>query len=498
MNKKVKGILMGAGIALGVLVIGVSVAYGFLGNPPKLSREVTVLEELLPQDAVSYVVFADIDGIAKLYGRSKMKRLARKLGIEEDFENLEQVRKLNERTNGKFWDILGSRFIYASFDGGAKLLVSQPRWNVRTFFRAVLGRGRQSEAEGLPYAVFAAGSAAAFAGDYFWYANSEKLLLSAIKIAVRNIKEEDAFPRSENNLVYGLTRKRGKHLTFDEFRWSVYKGNYGLEAAFEIERPGGVLGSFIAGIERPSDYTRVPDDAFFFVNLTGVNPGQAWNAAKVLARQEGTEEILVSSGVQKPIVSLAADAGDEVLFLMQGWNVDLWYAPARWVFSAEVSSIESIKAWEVLVPWLFEPSQTDTILRHQDVNYHAVGFGEDLPPIAYLMYNERLTLSSDTALIPWVLDAWSRGKTINNSQKFLDACEAAAIANPIVYLDWPVFKEALKDYLGYAADRSSGFTPADVEAKMFPLLDGLELKAILVDADKDGETLVFTVRTVEE
>ncbi|MBD3284826.1 hypothetical protein GF359_00615, partial [candidate division WOR-3 bacterium] len=202
MKKRIKKLLIGLGIAFGVLIAGVSVAYGFLGTPPELKREVGALEELLPEGVVSYVVFSDLDAAAKLYKSSRLKRLVRKLDIDEDFDNLPQVRNINERTNGRFWDIIGSRFLIANYTSDRKLLISQPRWNVRTFFRAILAKGRQGDFQGIPYSVFPDGSATAFAGEYFWYASSQKLLLSALRIAASaSITEEDPFPvRSEKSL----------------------------------------------------------------------------------------------------------------------------------------------------------------------------------------------------------------------------------------------------------------------------------------------------------
>ena len=501
MNKKVKGLILGVGIPLGVLIVGVSVAYGFLGTPPKLARDITAVEELLPQDAVSYVTFSNIDALAKLYGNSKMKRLARKLGIEEDFENLDQVKKLNDRTNGKFWNILGKRFVYATYaeDGEKeKLLVTEPRWNVRTLWRVVLGKGSQSESNGIPYSVFTDGSAAAFAGGFFWYSTNEDLLLSALEVASSNAKDEKTFPVSEVSLIYGLTRKDSKHLTFDEFRWSVYEKDKSLEAGFELDDPGGVLGDFISGIKSPADYSKIPDDAALFVNLAGVDPYKAWKAATAIARTEGTETVLASVEMEKPITTLATDIGDEVFFIMQGWNTDLWYGPANWLISAKVSSDQSSKAWESVANWLFSTALTDTTLEYRQMSYRTMGFGEDLPPISYLSYNSRLTLSSDTTLVPWILDAWSSGSTIDNSREFKTDCRSGGIDKPVAYINWPLLKQALKEYLLYAGDRTSGFTPADVEAKIFPLLDGLELSSILVDTDKDGETLSFTLKGVKQ
>jgi len=501
-KKRIKTLLTSLGITFGVLIVGLSVAYGVLGTPPDLAREVTVLEELLPEGAKSYVAFPDLDAAAKLYGRSRLKRLARKLGIEEDFENLEQVRRLNERTNGRFWDIIGSRFITASYTNNRKLVISQPRWKVKTLFRAVLERGRKGEYQGIAYSVFPDGSAVAFAGDYFWFATSEKLLKTALRIAASSsVTEEDAFPvRSEGYLIYGVSRKRGEHLAFDEFRYLVYTDEKGLAASLEVDRPSGVLGDFIRDLKPPSDYSRIPHDAYLFINLAGVNPDAAWENATKLAKRNKTETSLAIVDMEEPMATLAEDAEDEVLFCMQGWDVDLWYAPALWTLSVKASSASSYSAWEALIPQVFGEGWEDVSSTHRNVSYNAVHSTDSLaefPPLAYFMFDGALTISSDTNLVPWILDANSAGNTMAASTEFRSRCSAAGVPNPIFYLDWNPFKEELKDYLLYAADRILGFTPSDVERKIFPLLDGLEITAVLADVDKDGESLVFTIRGVK-
>jgi len=51
-----------------------------------------------------------------------------------------------------------------------------------------------------------------------------------------------------------------------------------------------------------------------------------------------------------------------------------------------------------------------------------------------------------------------------------------------------------KEYLIYAADRTSGFTPANVEQNLFPILDAFEMNALLVGMEHKGNTLEFTIR----
>jgi len=112
-----------------------------------------------------------------------------------------------------------------------------------------------------------------------------------------------------------------------------------------------------------------------------------------------------------------------------------------------------------------------------------------LPREAYL------TVASDSALVPWILEAQAASMTLDKSEEFAAYCGTAAIKKPVAYVNWPMFKEALKEYLIYAADRTSGFTPANVEGKLFPLLDALEMKALLVEMEHKGKTLAFTIRS---
>lgn len=495
MKKWLKGVLTGVGIILGVIEVGVGVAYAALGVPPKLTRKVTTLEELLPRDVESYAVAADFDRIEKLYRHSQLGRTARSLGIEEDFYNLEDVAKLKERTHGNFLNLLGSRFLYADYGKQGKLLITEPRGIVKVFWRAVLARGIQKKTGEIPYSLMADTSAVAFAGDHFWFASSEELLKDALRIASsETLQEERDFPRAtEKPLAYGVSRKPGKYLEFNELRWQVLEGQYDLEAMIEIDKPDGILGGFVANIHEPQDYSKIPQDAAIFVNLSGVDPYKAWREAEKMALDEGTDEVLSEIGKEKQFTIIATDLEDEAFFVFQGWDVDLWYGPARWLGSIKASSPRTIDNWNQLVPWLF-PQAWDTALSYANVDYDYLDFGEDLPHLAYLSLGNDVIFTSDTALLHHALDSRTSGNTIANTNEFREECKAVGIPKPVAYLSWPRFKEALKPYLLYAADRTTGFTPADVEAKLFPMLDAVTIKALVLAASGNGKTLTLTLR----
>jgi hypothetical protein len=496
MNKTLKWILIGAGAGLGVLVIGAGVAYAVMTDTPDLEREVGVLEELLPKGPVSYVVGADLNAAEKLYRRSKIGHLARKYEIDKDFSSLEKVSKVQEQTKGRFWDVVGARFIYARYGEENYLIITQPGWKVKAMWRTILASGEKKEPGEIPYTVFPNGTACFFAGDYFWYASSEKLLLSALKIALSAEVQENAFPGKEKEkvLAYGLSRKPGKYLAFDEARWVIEEGEKGLQAKIEIDKPGGVIGGFIAEARPPRDYSRIPADAALFISLAGVNPYRAWKEAGTLSSKEGITEVLGDFDIEKEFAQMAVDLEDEAMFIMQGWDVDRWYAPACWLISAKAGSERSLESWVALAPWFF-PYAWDTTLTHGEVTYTMLDLGEDLPPITYLFNNSYLTVTSDSALVPWLLDAYSAGLTLKGSEDFAAFKEAAGITEPVAYVNWPLFKEALKEYLIYAADRTAGFTPANVEQKLFPILDAFEMKALLVGMEHDSNNLTFTIRS---
>ena len=498
MNKTLKWILIGAGAGLGVLVIGAGIAYAVMTDTPDLEREVGVLEELLPKGSVSYVVGADLNRAGRLYKSSKIGHLARKHDIEKDFANLGRIAKVQEQTKGRFWDVLGARFIYARYGEKNHLIITQPGWKVKAMWRTIIASGEKKEPGEIPYTVFSNGTAAFFAGDYFWYASSEKLLLSALNLASSDDVEEKVFPRQGNTqpLAYGLSRKQGKYLVFDEARWVIQEGTKGLEVKVEIDSPSGVIGGFIAAAEPPRNYSRIPADAALFVSLTGVNPYRAWKEAGMLSSEEGITEVLGDFEIEKEFARIAVDLGDEVLFIMQGWDTDRWYAPARWLISAEAGSERSFKSWAALAPWFF-PYAWDTTLTHGEVTYTMLDLGEDLPPIIYLFNESYLTVTSDSALVPWMLDSYTAGLTLKGSEDFAAYREAAGIPKPVAYVNWPLFKEALKEYLIYAADRTAGFTPANVEQKLFPILDAFEMKALLVGVEHEGNTLTFTIRSAK-
>ncbi|TKJ43725.1 hypothetical protein CEE36_03295 [candidate division TA06 bacterium B3_TA06] len=496
MNKTIKWILIGAGAGLGVLVIGAGVAYAVMTDTPDLEREVGVLEELLPKGPVSYVVGADLNAAEKLYRNSKIGHLARKHEIDKDFSSLEKVSKVQEQTKGRFWDVLGARFIYARYGEENYLIITQPGWKVKAMWRTIITSGEKKEAGEIPYTVFTGGTAAFFAGDYFWYASSEKLLLSALKIAMSEDVEERAFPRDHDDepLAYGISRKPGKYLVFDEARWLIQEGAKGLEVKVEIDSPSGVIGGFIANAKPPEDYSKIPADAALFINLTGVDPYRAWKEAGMLSSEEGITEVLGDFEVEKEFARIAVDLEDEAMFIMQGWDVDRWYAPARWLISVKAGSERSFESWVALTPWFF-PAAWDTTLTHGEVAYTMLDLGEDLPPISYLFNNSYLTVTSDSALVPWILDAYSAGLTLKGSEDFAVLRVAAGISEPVACVNWPMFRKALKEYLIYAADRTAGFTPANVEQKLFPILDAFEMNALLIGMEHEGNALTFTIRS---
>ncbi len=495
MKKWLKGVLIAVGTTLGVIVVGVSVAYAALGVPPKLERKVNALEELLPRNVESYALAADLIQIERLYRRSQIGRTARRLGIEEDFSNLKEVATLMERTRGKFLDLLGPRFLIADYGERGKLLVTEPRWIVKTFWRAVLTKGTQKQFDEIPYAIMSDSSAVAFAGDYFWFASSEELLKDALRIASsETLREESDFPRAkEKPLAYGISRRPGKYLDFDELRWQVFEGDYGIEAMVEVDKPDGVLGGLLANISEPQDYSAIPQDAPLFINLAGADPYKAWKEAEKIALDEGTDEVLADIGKEKQFTIIATDLKDEALLVFQGWNVDLWYGPARWLTYVKASSQRTTDNWEKLVGWLF-PQALDTSLSYSNVDYHYLDFGVDLPPLAYLYLENDVMFSSDTALLYHTLDSRAAGSTMANSKEFSKVCNSVGILKPSAYLSWPRFKDVLKPYLLYAADRTAGFTPADVEAKLFPLLDAVDIKALVLAASGNGKTLSLTLR----
>lgn len=498
MNKTLKWILIGVGAGLGVFVIGAGIAYAVMTDTPDLDREIGVLEELLPKGPVSYVVGADLNAAAKLYKGSRIGHLARKHEIDKDFSNLERIAKVQEQTKGRFWDVLGARFIYAKYGDENYLIITQPGWKVKAMWRTIIASGEKKEPGEIPYTVFTGGTACFFAGDYFWYASSEKLLLSALKIASSEDVEEKAFSmRSKiEPLAYGISRRQGKYLVFDETRWVVQEGEKGIEGIVQIDNPSGVIGGFIAKAETPRDYSKIPADATLFISLTGVSPYRAWKEAGMLSSEKGITEVLGDLEIEKEFAKIAVDLQDEVLFIMQGWDVDRWYAPARWLVSVKAGSERSFESWTALTPWFF-PTAWDTTLTYGDVAYTYLDLGEDLPPITYLFNDSYLTVTSDSALVPWMLDSYSAGLTLDGSEEFTAYREAAGIPEPVACVNWPMFRQALKEYLIYAADRTSGFTPADVDEKLFPLLDALEMKALLVEMEHKGKTLAFTIRSAK-
>ncbi len=120
---------------------------------------------------------------------------------------------------------------------------------------------------------------------------------------------------------------------------------------------------------------------------------------------------------------------------------------------------------------------------------------EIVASISFTLYRETyLTVTSDSALVPWILDSYSAGLTLDGSEEFTAYREAAGIPEPVACLNWPMFRQTLKEYLIYAADRTSGFTPANVEEKLFPFLDTFEMNALLMEMKHKGKTLEFTIR----
>ncbi|GAH69491.1 unnamed protein product, partial [marine sediment metagenome] len=257
--------------------------------------------------------------------------------------------------------------------------------------------------------------------------------------------EEDAFPRQGNTqpLAYGLLRKHGKYLIFDEARWIIQEGENGIEAIIQMDKPSGVLGGLIANAKPPEDYSKIPADAALFISLAGVNPYRAWKEAGKLSAEEGALEVLGNLDIEKEFARMAIDLEDEVLFIMQGWDVDRWYAPARWLVSVKAGSERSFESWVQLAPWFF-PAAWDTTITHGDVEFTYLEFAEDLPPLTYLFRESYLTVTTDSALVPWWLDACFDSLTIETSEEFAIYCEAAGIKKPVLYLNWPLFKEELR------------------------------------------------------
>ncbi len=494
MSKTLKRILIGLGIAFGVLVAGAGVAYAFLSNTPKLERKVVVLEELLPKGAYSYIV-VNLDLAGGVYKKAKISRTVKKVGIEEDFANQERLVKIRERTHLEPLHILGKRFIYSDYGEGQMLLITEPRWNVKMLWKAALSRGREKKAEGFPYAVFSDGSAIAFAGDYLWFSTSEKLLLEALNVASsKTLKEEEAFPEDGNNLLaYGLSRNPGKYLVYKKLLWTFENSQKGLEFTLELDRPSGILGSLLVNARAPQSYASIPDDAAAFASLSGLEPYSAWKEALKLSDKEEKVEVLGNPEIEKNFASMAADLGSEADVIVQGWNVDKWYAPLRWMTKIKASG-KTEQSWQTATSWLF-PLAFDTTLESDNMVFHYLDFGEEFAGMAWFMYDGQFVVTSDTGLIPWMKDRFSSGRTMDASSEFKNSCTSAGIERPVAWVFWPRFKEVLKPYLLYAADRTQGVTPADVQKKIFPLMDAVEIKSIVAELRKTGETLVLTVRT---
>ncbi len=496
MSKTFKGILIGSGIVLGVLVAGAGVAYAFLSNTPKLERKVGVLEELLPKGARSYAV-VNLDAAGSVYKGSKLSRVAKKAGIEEDFANQERLAKIKERTRLDPLHILGKRFIYSSYGEKEMLLITEPRWNVKMLWRTALSRGREKKAEGFPYSVFSDGSAIAFAGEYLWFSTSEKLLLEALSIAAsKTLKEEEAFPEDGMKLIaYGLSRSPGKYLVYRELLWQFADAQKGLEFTLEIEDPSGVLGSLLAQVHAPQNYASIPEDAAAFASFAGLEPYSAWKEALKLSEEEAKTEFLGSPDIEKSFASIATDLGSQADLVIQGWNVDKWYAPLRWMAKIKASE-KTAQNWQIITPWLF-PIALDTTLESDNMVYHYLDFGEEFAGMAWFMYDGRFAVTSDTGLLPWMKESFSSGRTMDASLEFQNSCTAAGIERPVAWIFWPRFKEALKPYLLYAADRTQGVTPGDVQKKVFPIMDAIQAKSIVAGLNKRGETLVLTVRVTK-
>ncbi len=496
MKKAVKRIIIGIGILV-ALVIGSGVAFACIFSTPNLEREVGALEELLPKGAESYIVAADFAEISKLYKGSELGRQAKKVGVQKDFYSLRTIEKIEKKTHGRFWDILGKRFIYAQYGKNDFLLISQPKWTVKLVWKTILAKGEEKNISGFPCAVDKDGLAILFAGDYFWLASSENLLAKAAKIAASTtLKEKIAFPNNENNasdaLAYGLTYNHGKYLIYSQARWRISKDVLGIKACVEFDNPSGVLGSYIAKAKPPRDYKIVPADVICFIKLTGVNAYKAWKEAGLLSVKKNNP--FGDINTEKEINQLAIDLGDEVLFIMQGWDADKWYCPASWLLSLKAESVKSAKSCDALMSWLFPyADQMSVSCIGTEANYF--GFGDVYPAITYIYKDNFLTVADDSLLLGWQLNA--KQASIETSDEFGDFCKSADIKNPVAYVNWSLFKDELKEYMLYAADRTSKATPEAVEEKLFPLLDALKMKALIAGMDNTNKTIKFTFRAVK-
>lgn len=496
MSKTLKRIILGAGITLGVLVVGAGVAYAFLSNTPKLERKVTVLEELLPRGAKSYLV-VNLEKLAKVNPGSKFTRVAKKIGLAEDFSNQERLIKIKERTHLDPMHILGKRFIYSKYGKKEMLVITQPRWNVKMLWKTALSKGRRKDTGEIPYSVLDDGSSFAFAGDYLWFASSEKLLLEALDIAASKTRiEEQSFPEDGLTLAaYGLSRNPDKYLVYKELLWDLKQGDYGPEFVLEIDSPSGMIGRFIAGSQPARSYASIPDDAAAFISLSGLSPYNAWKEAQKLSVEEDKIDVLGNEETEKEFAALATDLGSDADFIVKGWNVDKWYSPLSWMLRIK-SSAKTGESLEALTPWLF-PTAWDTTMESGDLTYHHLDFGEDFAGMGWLLYDGSLLFTSDTAMIGWFSKKVSSGRTISSSSDFNSVASSVGIKNPVAWINWPEFRKVFVSYLMYAADRTQGITPADVQSKLEPLLEAMEFKAIVAGLDNDGEKLVITFRTAK-
>ena len=413
----------------GAIVIFGLVSYFALSWTPSLAHRVSSIEELLPADCKGYVV-VNVKELKRFLNKTSFYKKMKKMHIDKEIQEIPLFKKLNQKTKGRFFSLLGSEFVVGFYKKGY-IVVSKPSWWMRIFWRGI--RNERTR----------------WYSGFFIHASSKELMERFIKVnSTKDGEYEKPEEKDKGWIIRGKIKKGNTILNYENLYFTITNEGKGTVI---IDKPGGILGIILLGefwFENPY----VPKNPILYISLKNVDMEEVWRELKKKRKSNIME-------------SFFSFLGNKVFLVFTGFNEKKMYHAYKLILGFSVKRKFSKEDYEDFGTWFFKGKG-----REKEINGVSVIHFEEkgYKPSVYMYIKDGyLFLTTDSSFIG------TKGAEVNKG----------------FYFDIQSFKKEFIKYLLYLGAKSPYFTEKDVKEKIIPVIEAVSTRGIRMEKKKEPNVL---------